>query len=140
FDEPIQIAVDEIVPGATGAAHRKGTDEKKNDVPRVGKVARAHACEPNRPPARDQQKPGADRSIESRQAEIWAAERRRETVDPVSGRIGDASGAIAHFPSGLPVNVSNVPRPVLMLLESGTGALSASLKLGPCGRGGAAAT
>src|SRR4029078_11032639 len=63
-----------------------------------------------------------------------------ETVDPVSGRIGDASGAFAHFfSSGVPVRVSNVPRPVLILFESGTGPDSASLKLGPVGRGGAAA-
>jgi hypothetical protein len=54
FNEPIQITVDEIVPGAAGAAHRKGADEKKDDVPRVGEVALAHARNPDRPPARDQ--------------------------------------------------------------------------------------
>ena len=47
--------------------------------------------------------------------------------------------ALAHFPSGVPVRVSKVPRPVLMLLEFGTGLVSASLRLGPGGlrrRGG----
>src|SRR6185503_7402609 len=63
-------------------------------------------------------------------------------VDPVAGRIGNTSGLLAHFaelPSGVPVKVSKVPRPLLMLLESGIGAPSASLKDGPAGRCGCAA-
>src|SRR5512132_2933929 len=99
-----------------------------------------HAAETDRPPGWHQQQPGTGRSVEARKSKVRTAEGRRENVDPVSGRIGDASGAVAHLlPSGLPVRVSNVPRPVLMLLESGTGLVSASLRLGPCGRGGAAA-
>src|SRR6185437_12930322 len=71
-----------------------------------------------------------------------ARECRSETVDPIAGRIGDRSGAGGHFgPSGVPVSVSNVPWPVLMLLASGTEETpSASPMLGPAGRGGLAAT
>ena len=94
-----------------------------------------------RPPARHQQQPGADRPVEAGEPQIRAGESGRETVDPVSGRIGDASGALAHLlPSGVPVRVSKVPRPVLMSVESIMGALSASLNVGPAGRCGAAAT
>ena len=91
----------------------------------------AHAGKAERPPARHQQQPRADRAVEAGKAQIGAGDGGGERVDPVSGRIGDASGAVAHFcPSGVPVRVSKVPRPVLMLLESVTGAPSASLKVG----------
>src|SRR5262249_49140926 len=74
FDEPVEIAVHEIVPGAAGASHRKGTDEEQNDVPCVGEVALAHARKTYGPPARHQQKPRTDRPIESRKAQIRTAE------------------------------------------------------------------
>ena len=107
---------------------------------RLGNCVGLHAGEAHRPPARHQQQPGADRPVEAGEPQIGAGDRGRETVDPVAGRIGDASGALAHLPpSGVPVRVSKVPRPVLMLLASGIGALSASLRLGAAGRGGRAA-
>src|SRR6185312_9953110 len=98
-----------------------------------------HRGEAERPPARNQEKPGADRPIEPREPEIGPGDSGGVAVDPVSGRIGDASGAVAHLPSGEPVSVSKVPPPLLMLLALGTGAVSASLSEGPAGRGGASA-
>ena len=119
LDQPVEIAIDQIVPGAAGAAHGEGADEEQHDVPEAGELLDAHAGKPHRPPARHQQQPGSDRPVEAGEPQIGAGERRRETVDPVSGRIGDASGVLAHLlPSGVPVRVSKVPRPVLMLLES----------------------
>src|SRR5262245_62994604 len=109
-------------------------------MPGARQSALVHAGKTNRPPAWQQQQPGTDRPVETSESQVRTTDRRREDVGPVSGRIGDASGAVAHrLPSGLPVRVSKVPRPVLMLLESGMGLVSASLRLGPCGRGGAAA-
>src|SRR5579862_6099374 len=91
----------------------------------------ADAGESERPPAWQQQEPGADRTVETGKPQVGPGRGRGDRVDPVSGRIGDASGALAHFgASGVPVRVSKVPRPVLMLLESVTGAPSASLNVG----------
>src|SRR6185437_6806834 len=140
FDEAIEITINQIIPGATGAAHCKGTDEKQDDVPRARETAGMHSGKTDRPPAWHQEQPRTDRTIEAGKSQIGAAVDRRETIDPISGRIGNASGRSAHFPIGLPVKVSNVPRPVLMLLEFGTGLVSASLKVGPdCCTGAAAA-
>src|SRR6185437_3782210 len=89
-----------------------------------------------RPPARHQQEPPADRAVEARQPEVGPAPGRRPAVDPVSGRIDDASGGVAHRRTG-PVNVSNVPRPGLGVSSSVTsGAPSASLRLGAAGPAG----
>src|ERR1700758_3510640 len=96
-----------------------------------------HAGKAHRPPARHEQQPGADGAVEAGESQIRAAKDRGEAVDPVSGRIGDASGARVHLPRAEPLRVSKVPRPVLMLLESGTGEPSASLRLGPRGAIGA---
>src|SRR5262245_42938959 len=140
LDQPIKIAVDEIVPGAACAAHCKCADEEQDNMPGVRKSTLFHAGKTKGPPARHQQQPGTDRQVKTSESQVRTADRRRENIDPISGRIGDASGAVAHrLPSGLPVRVSKVPRPVLILLESGIGLVSASLRLGPCGRGGAAA-
>ena len=49
-----------------------------------------------RPPARQQQQPPADRPVEPGQPEIGLQPIRRAVIDPISGRIGDASGGVAH--------------------------------------------
>src|SRR5262249_47728426 len=117
----------------------KCADEEQHDVPQAWEVAVVHAGETNGPPARHQQKPRPDRPVQPCESQVRAAERRRETVDPVSGRISDGARGLGPFSSGVPVRVSNVPRPVLILLESGTGLVSASLKLGPRAAGAEAA-
>jgi hypothetical protein len=70
------------------------------------------------------------------------ASTRGEAVDPVSGRIGDATRAAGHRASGLPDSVSKVPWPFLVEFVSGTTGVvpRASLRLGPLGRGPWAAT
>src|SRR6185437_10416534 len=92
-----------------------------------------------RPPARHQQQPRSDRPVETGEPQIGTGENGREAIHPISGRIGDASGILAHLPSGVPVRVSKVPPPLLIFLESVMGAPSASLRLGPAGRCGCAA-
>src|SRR5215467_9414160 len=89
-----------------------------------------------RPPAGQEQKPGTDRAIEPREPQIRTQPGWREGVDPIAGRIGDRTGRPAHRASGLPVKVSNVPRPVLVFFSVSTfGALIASLKVGAFGFG-----
>ena len=110
---------------------------------RLGQRPALHAGEPERPPARHQQQPGADRPVEPREPQIGPRPGRREAVDPVAGRIGDAPGpaALAHSAerrAGQRVDRCRVP--VLMLLASGTRRGRASRSsVGPAGarrRGG----
>ena len=89
-----------------------------------------------RPPARQQQQPGADRPVEAGEPQIRAKGSGRETIDPIAGRIGDATRRLAHRASGLPLSESSVPRPVRVLSLLATGGLNASLKVGAAGRAG----
>ncbi len=75
-------------------------------MPDIDRLAGANGGERRRPPARQQQQPGADRTVETREPQIRPHPVRREAVDPVSGGIGDASGRLAHRAKGLPVRVS----------------------------------
>ena len=71
LDGAVEIAIDDVVPGAAGAAHGKGADEKQNEMqdvrrPRVGR----DRGERRRPPARQQQQPRADRPVEAGEPQI----------------------------------------------------------------------
>ena len=102
-------------------------------MPGIGKArAGRDGSETCRPPARHQQQPGTDRPVEPRQPQIGPRPGRRDGVDPVAGRIGDAAAGLRHRASELPLSVSKVPPlPVLILDESGMREVpSASLRLG----------
>ena len=57
LDPRVEIAVDDVVPGATGPAHGEGADEEQEDVPEIDVGAGLDRGEPHRPPARHQQQP-----------------------------------------------------------------------------------
>ena len=78
LDQSVEVAIDDIVPGAAGPAHGKGADEEQHGVPGVDRFA-------GMPPARQQQQPGPDRPVEAGKPQIRARPRRRAVVDPVSG-------------------------------------------------------
>src|SRR5262249_25659248 len=101
-----------------------------------------HGGKADGPPARHQQKPGADRPVEARQPQIRARPGGGDAVDPIAGRIGDPTRAAGHWPSGLPVSVSKVEDPFLVLEASGTRGVEpmASLRVGLATRGCAAAS
>src|SRR6266545_3586029 len=137
LDARIEIAIDDIVPGAAGSPHGEGADEEQNEVPDVDAVPRVNRGERNGPPARHQKQPGADWPVEARQPQIGAGWGRGEAVDPVTGRIGDAPRAAAHRAKGLPVSVSKVDCGFFVPVEaSGTMGVvpRASLRVGPAGR------
>ena len=52
----------------------------------LGTGSARHAGKRRRPPARNQQQPGADRTIETGEPEVGAGPGRRVAVDPVAGR------------------------------------------------------
>ena len=108
LDLRVDVAIEQIVPGAARAAHHDGADQEQQHVPGIGSpLAGGDGGERRRPPARQQQQPPADRPVETGQPQIGPHPGRRDGVDPVSGRIGDASGRGAHLRlialSGLPV-------------------------------------
>src|SRR5262249_16478023 len=92
-----------------------------------------------RPPARHQQEPGSDRPVEASEPEIGPRPWRRDGVDPVSGRIRNARGRIAHgygyLWRTLPFSVSKVLPPFFAVVTSGAAFAepSTSLRLGPAG-------
>ena len=133
LDFAVEIAIHDVIPGAAGAAHGKGADEKQRHVPGIW-IGRAggDGSKPGRPPARHQQQPGADWAVEAGKTKIWARPGGRDRVDPIAGRISDTSDGGRHRASGLPCSVSKVPpRPVFTLEVSGMREVpSASLRLG----------
>ena len=83
LDPCIDVAVDQIVPGAAGAAHDDGADQQQHDVPGIGPPgAVGDGGERRRPPARQQQQPPADRAVETRQPEIGTRPSRRARCRP----------------------------------------------------------
>ena len=112
----VEIAVDDVVPGAAGAAHGEGADKEQRDVDKARSgAAGGDGGERGRPPAGQQQKPGADRAVQAGEPQVRTRPRRRDRVDPVAGRVGDRTGRPVHRASGLPFSESSVPRPVLVL-------------------------
>ena len=115
LDAAVEIAIDDVVPRAAGAAHGEGADEEQGEVREARRRAmRGDRSKRRRPPARQQQQPGADRAVKARKAQIGTGPGRRDRIDPVAGRVGDRTGRPAHFASGLPLSVSKVPRPVFV--------------------------
>src|SRR5262249_2893732 len=138
LDARIEIAIDDVVPGAARPARGERADEEQDEMPEIDALARANRGQADGPPAGHEQEPGSDRPIEARQPQIRPCPRRREAIDPIAGRIGDAAGAAIHRVfSGLPVSVSKVDCPFLFAEASGTVGVapSASLRLGAAGRG-----
>ena len=67
----IEVAVDDVVPGAAGAAHRERADEEQHEVPGIGGTGVARdRRKAGRPPAWNQEQPRADRPIEPGEAQI----------------------------------------------------------------------
>ena len=107
LDAAVEIAIDDVVPRAAGAAHGEGADEKQGEVREARRRAmRGDRSKRRRPPARQQQQPGADRAVKARKAQIGTGPGRRDRIDPVASRVGDRTGRPAHFASGLPLSVS----------------------------------
>ena len=110
LDLGVEIAVGDVVPGAAGAAHREGADEEQQAMPRIGiGFAGGDRSEPGRPPAGQQQQPGADRAVEPRQAQIGLEARTVRPYRPScrsNRRRGPALSLIGS--ARLPVSVSKV--------------------------------
>src|SRR5262249_10208888 len=119
----------------------EGSGEEQKEVAGIGLGAGLHSGQAERPPARQQQEPGTDRTVEARQPQVGPRPGGCEAIDPVSGRVGDPARAVGHRTSRLPSGVSNVPRRFVGVVESGTSGVvpSASLRLGALGRGPCAA-
>ena len=81
----IEVAIDDIVPGAARPAHGKRADEEQEQMPEVDPHPGVNRGKANRPPARQQQQPRADRAVEARQAQIGAEPYGGPAVDPVAG-------------------------------------------------------
>ena len=79
----VEIAIDDVVPGAAGAAHGEGADEKQSEVreARSGDAG-GDRGKRRRPPARQQQQPGADRAVEAREPQVWTGPGRRDAYRP----------------------------------------------------------
>src|SRR5262249_37253429 len=69
LDLAVEIAVDDVVPGAAGAAQRERADEDQDEVggARAALVS-GNRRQARRPPARNKQEPGADRPVEPGEA------------------------------------------------------------------------
>ena len=110
LDQRVDVPVDNVVPGASCPAHHECAYEEQREMPEIGdRRAGLHRGERRRPPARNQEKPGADRAIEAREPQIGAQRNGRQAINEIPGRIGDAARCLAHCPSGVPVNVLKVP-------------------------------
>src|SRR5262249_61034788 len=113
-DAPAESTVDDAVPGAAGAAHGEGADEEQDQMPEVDRGAGLDGSERHRPPARQQQQPGADRPVEAGEPQIGPRPGGGEAVDPVSGRGGDAARAGRQGrASGLVLSGAEGPEPRL---------------------------
>src|SRR3546814_4948817 len=88
-DPPVVVAVEEIVPGAAGAAHDQRSHREQNEeqdycTGRGGR--RRRDGEGAAPPAGTQQQPCADRPVPPVEPEIGPRSERRPAVDPSAGR------------------------------------------------------
>ena len=106
-DLRVDVAVDDVVVGAAGAAHGDRADQEEHEVPGVGIGAPGGVGgERRRPPARQEQQPPADRPVEPRQPGIGPparAGRQRSTQLPRDGigDVGERCGAVGHWPGHL---------------------------------------
>ena len=97
LDPRIDVAVDQIVPGAAGAAHHDGADAETAAHARDRGRASRRGSRPAPPTTSRATAAATSRSAGRAGSAAGRAEPgRRDAVDPVSGRIGDASGGFAH--------------------------------------------
>ena len=114
LDAGVDVAIDQIVPGAAGAAHDDGADQEQQHVPGIGAPgAVGDGGERRRPPARQQQQPPADRPVETGQPQIgpqpvaarWCRpsfrSHRRRVRRPRSSRQGVAGQRVEGAAAGL---------------------------------------
>src|SRR5271166_5868497 len=140
LDPLVKVAIYDVIPGATSAAHGEGTDEKQKHMLDIDLPAGVDGGQSNGPPTRYQQQPGADRPVETGEPKVGAQPSGGDAVDPITGRIGDAVRAVGHRASGLPIKVSKVPCPREADASGTVGVVpNASLRVGPLGCGPRAA-
>ncbi len=77
----IEVAVDDVVERAAGAAHRYGADAEKRHQPPIGPSGRRQR---DRPPAGKEQQPRADGPVEPGQPDIGNEPRRRVALRPIA--------------------------------------------------------
>src|SRR5215203_1593849 len=101
LDAGVELAVDDVVVGRAGAAHRHRADPEQQAVERVrpGLPGR-DGGERRRPPAGQEQEPPADRPLDAREAQIRPERERRAPVGPMAGdgvrngAVGSVGGAV----------------------------------------------
>ena len=100
----VDFLVDQIVVGATRAAHGDRANQKQKQMPgmrprREGEAWRIRArdtCHGGGPPARPQQQPPTDRPVPTGQLRIGPLPARQRAIDPMARRrIGDPALTIA---------------------------------------------
>ena len=81
----VEVAVDDVVIGAAGAAHDDGADQEQNQVPEIREAPAGRVGgQRRRPPARPQQEPPADRPLQPGEPGIGPKPLRHDTVRPVA--------------------------------------------------------
>ena len=65
--------------------HGEGTDQEQGKMPEIHLLAGMDGGQRDRPPAWNQQEPGADRSIKASEPQIGAGPAGSQTIDPIPG-------------------------------------------------------
>src|SRR6185312_13105061 len=81
LDPAVEIAIDDVVEGAAGAAHHHGADAEERHQPPIRPSLRR---ERDAPPAGKEQQPGADGAVEPGKPRIGPKPCRGEAVDPIA--------------------------------------------------------
>ncbi len=55
LDPPVEVAIDDVVPGAAGAAHGERADQEQHDMPEIDVLAGGDRGKSRRPPAGNEQ-------------------------------------------------------------------------------------
>ena len=79
LDPGVEVAVDQVVDHAAGAAHRHRAEREQRDEPEVGPAGGQR----QRPPAGQKQQPAADRTVPARQHRI-GLQPLRQVLDPAA--------------------------------------------------------
>ena len=90
----VDVAVDDVVVGASRSAHGDRADEKEHKVPEVRQPAGRIRGERRRPPAWQEQQPPADRPFQPGHARIGLPRGRQQPVRPVAA---DGIGNVRRF-------------------------------------------
>src|SRR5262249_59066126 len=70
LDPCVEVAIDDIVPGAARPAHGEGADEEEGEVPDIDPAAGVNCGESGGPPTRPQEQPGTDWPVEAREPQV----------------------------------------------------------------------